>query len=211
MLPREKFEKNGIDFLSDTDLIAILVGSGVKGKSFKSISISILKLIRKNLKDGKNLELEKLSTIEGVGNVTAMKILAGMELGRRVYGIYEKEKIIISNSKDAYELLKGISNLKQEHIVSLYLNARFELIKEKTIRIGGVDNSQLLPRDVIFYALESNASYVVLAHNHPSGDCTPSQEDILLTRRIVEAMDIMGIKLLEHIVVAKNGWKSVDI
>jgi DNA repair protein RadC len=211
MLPREKFEKNGIDYLSDTDLISILVGSGVKGKSFQSISINILKLIRKSLKDGKNIELDKLSTIEGVGNVTAMKILAGMELGRRVYGIYDKERILISNSKDAYELLKSISNLKQEHIVALYLNARFELIQEKTVRIGGVDNSQLLPRDVIAYALESNASFVVLAHNHPSGDCTPSQEDILLTRRMVEAMDIMGVKLLEHIVIAKNGWKSVDI
>ena len=211
MLPREKFQKNGIDYLSDTDLISILVGSGVKGKSFKSIAINILKLIRRELKHGKNLELKRLSTIDGVGKVTAMRILAGMELGRRVYGIYDKEKMLISNSKDAYELLKSISNLRQEHIVALYLNARFELILEKTVRIGGVDNSQLLPRDVISYALENNASYVVLAHNHPSGDCTPSQEDILLTRRIIEAMDIMGIKLLEHIVIAKNGWKSVNI
>jgi DNA repair protein RadC len=104
-----------------------------------------------------------------------------------------------------------MTNLKQEHVVALYLNSRFELVEQKTIRIGGVDNSQILPRDIITYALENNASYVVLAHNHPSGDCTPSPEDILLTTRVDEAMTIMGITLLEHIVIAQNGWKSIDI
>jgi DNA repair protein RadC len=211
MLPREKFLRNGLDFLSDNDLIAILVGSGIKGKDFKSISLSILKRIRKTLKDGTEISLKELSKIEGVGQVTAMRILAGMELGRRVYGIYAEEKISIQNSKQAYELLKNMINLKQEHIAAIYLNSRFELIEQKTIRIGGVDNSGLLPRDVITYALSNNASYVVLAHNHPSGDCTPSQEDILLTKRVDEAMQIMGITLLEHIVIAKNGWKSIDI
>jgi DNA repair protein RadC len=211
MLPREKFQKNGVDYLSDTDLISILVGSGIKGKDFKSISLSILKKIRKCFKEGEEIDLKELSKIDGVGQVTAMRILSGMELGRRVYGIQANEKILINNSKDAYELLKDMSKLKQEHIVALYLNSRFELIQQKTIRIGGVDNSQLLPRDVISHALENNASYVVLAHNHPSGDCTPSREDILLTNRLDEAMQIMGIEMLEHFVIAKDGWKSVDV
>jgi DNA repair protein RadC len=104
-----------------------------------------------------------------------------------------------------------MTSFKQEHVVALYLNSRFGLIQEKTIRIGGVDNSQILPRDIITYALENNASYVVLAHNHPSGDCRPSPEDMVLTSRVSEAMNIMGITLLEHIVIAKNGWKSIDI
>ena len=211
MLPREKFLKNGIDSLSDTDLISILVGSGIKGKNFQAISLSILKHLRKNIKNGEEINIERLSDITGVGKVTAMRILAGMELGRRVYGIYSKEKITIQNSKQAYELLKKISNLKQEHVIAIYLNSRFELIEKKTIRIGGTDNSQLLPRDVIGYALENNSSYVIIAHNHPSGDCTPSQEDILLTKRLQEAMDIMGITMLEHLVIAKNGWKSIQI
>jgi DNA repair protein RadC len=211
MLPREKFQRHGIDSLSDNDLIAILVGSGIKGKNFKSISLSILRRIRKNIKENSEITLKDLSKTEGVGEVTAMKILAGMELGRRVYGIYSQEKTSVQNSKQAYELLKNMTNLKQEHIVALYLNSRFELIEQKTIRIGGVDNSGLLPRDVITYALSNNASYIVMAHNHPSGDCSPSQEDILLTKRVDEAMQIMGITLLEHIVIAKNGWKSIDI
>jgi DNA repair protein RadC len=211
MLPREKFIRSGLDSLSDNDLIAILVGSGIKGKDFRSISLGILKKIRKNIKEGSEPSLVQLSKIEGVGKVTAMKILAGMELGRRVYGIYSNEKISVQNSKQAYELLKNMSNLKQEHVVSLYLNSRFELIEQRTIRIGGVDNSNLLPRDVITYALENNASYIVVAHNHPSGDCSPSQEDLLLTNRLEEAMNIMGITLLEHIVIGKNSWKSIDI
>jgi DNA repair protein RadC len=211
MLPREKFLRNGIDALSDNDLIAILIGSGIKGKDFKSISLSILRKIRKSIKEGDEITVKSLSKTEGVGQVTAMRILAGMELGRRVYGIYSQEKISIQNSKQAYELLKNMSKFKQEHVVALYLNSRFELIEKKTIRIGGVDNSQLLPRDVITYALDNNASYVVMAHNHPSGDCSPSQEDMLLTQRLSEAMNLMGITLLEHIVIARNGWKSIEI
>jgi DNA repair protein RadC len=211
MLPREKFLRSGIDSLSDNDLIAILVGSGIKGKDFKSISLSILRKIRRSIKKGDEIDLKTLSKTSGVGEVTAMRILAGMELGRRVYGIYSQEKVSVQNSKQAYELLKNMTNLKQEHIVALYLNSRFELIEQRTIRIGGVDNSQLLPRDVISYALENNASYVVMAHNHPSGDCRPSQEDILLTSRLEEAMGIMGITMLEHLVIAQDGWKSIDI
>jgi DNA repair protein RadC len=211
MLPREKFLNNGLDSLSDTDLISILVGSGIKGKNFKSIAISILKKIRSKIKTGEDVELDDLSNIDGVGNVTAMRIISGMELGRRVYGIYSNERVIIQNSKQAYELLKNMSSLKQEHVVGIYLNARFELIEQKTIRIGGIDNSQLLPRDVISNALENNSSYTIIAHNHPSGDCTPSHEDIQLTKRLKQAMDIMGITLLEHLVIAKNGWKSIDI
>jgi DNA repair protein RadC len=211
MLPREKFLKNGIDSLSDNDLIAILVGSGIKGKNFKSISLSILRKIRRSIKDGQEITVKSLSKTEGVGKVTAMRIVAGMELGRRVYGIYAEERTTIQNSKQAYQLLKKMTKFKQEHVVALYLNSRFELIQQKTIRIGGVDNSQILPRDIITYALGNNASYVVLAHNHPSGDCRPSPEDMLLTSRVNEAMNIMGITLLEHIVIAKNGWKSIDI
>jgi DNA repair protein RadC len=211
MLPREKFLNTGLDSLSDTDLISILVGSGIKGKDFKSIALSILKKIKNRIKTGEDIELMDLSDIEGVGNVTAMRIISGMELGRRVYGIYDNDRVVIQNSKQAYELVRNISKLKQEHVIGIYLNARFELIEKKTIRIGGIDNSQLLPREVISYALKNNSSYIVIAHNHPSGDCTPSQEDILLTKRLDQAMDIMGITMLEHLVIAKNGWKSIDI
>lgn len=211
MLPREKFLRGGVDSLSDTDLISILVGSGIKGKDFRTISLSILKKIKKNIKCGIDTSISDLTYIDGVGGVTAMRILSGIELGRRIYGLYMGQTTVVKNSNQAYELLKGISNLKQEHIIALYLNSRFELLEQRTVRIGGVDNAGLLPRDVITYALERNASFVVLAHNHPSGDCTPSNEDVLLTQRLKEAMDIVGISLLEHIVIAKGGWKSVDI
>ncbi|MCD4756486.1 DNA repair protein RadC [bacterium] len=211
MLPREKFLKGGVDSLSDTDLISILVGSGIKGKNFKTISLGILRKIKKNIREGIDTTISDLVCIDGVGSVTAMRILSGIELGRRIYGLYMGQTTVVKNSNQAYELLKSMSNLKQEHIVALYLNSRFELLEQRTVRIGGVDSSGLLPRDVIGYALERNATFVVLAHNHPSGDCTPSNEDILLTQRLKEAMDIVGINLLEHIVIAKDGWKSVDI
>jgi len=153
MLPREKFLKGGVDYLSDTDLISILVGSGIKGKNFRTISLGILKKIKKNIKEGLDTTISDLTTIDGVGSVTAMRILSGIELGRRIYGLYMGQTTVVKNSNQAYELLKSMSKFKQEHIVALYLNSRFELLEQRTVRIGGVDSAGLLPRDL--YGLAS--------------------------------------------------------
>ena len=140
-----------------------------------------------------------------------MKILCGIELGRRLYDIGNAEKIFIKNSEDAYSVLKYIGKRKQEHVVALFLNSRFEVISKKTICIGTLDGVNVLPRDIIIPALEFNASSVVLAHNHPSGDSTPSGEDIEITRRINSALELVGLTLLDHIVVAKDEWRRVEI
>ena len=107
--------------------------------------------------------------------------------------------------------MKYIGKRKQEHVVALFLNSRFEVISKKTICIGTLDGVNVLPRDIIIPALEFNASSVVLAHNHPSGDSTPSGEDIEITRRINSALELVGLTLLDHIVVAKDEWRRVEI
>ena len=211
MLPREKFSQRGIDVLSDSELIAILIGSGCKKFSFSELSTKTLKKVRKELEEGKELTIKSLSTIHGIGNITAMRILAGIELGRRIYSLNKQERKIVRNSKEAYEYLLGMKKLKQENIVGIFLNARFEVLKKKTIAIGTLDRATVLPRDIIILALEVNASSVILAHNHPSGSCEPSEEDIAVTKRIKESLELVGIGFLEHLVISKDGWHSIEI
>ncbi len=209
MLPREKYLKRGIDNLTDVDLIAILIGSGIKGKNFLSVSRGVVNSIRKVVKSKQELKIKNITKVEGIGDITAMKILSGIELGRRLYGLNDKEKIVVRNSTEAYELLKDISKKKQEYIISLFLNSRFELLDRRVICIGSLDGVSVLPRDIIIPALELNASSIIMAHNHPSGDATPSKEDIDITDRIRKSLELVGLNLLDHIVIGQDEWKSI--
>lgn len=211
MLPREKYIQKGIDALSDMELLAIIVGRGIKGKDFLSVSRSLLTKMRRSLEKEETITLKNICEVDGIGEVTGMKILSGIELGRRLYDLVEQERVIIKNSHDAYAILRYIGKRKQEHVVALFLNSRFEVISKKVICIGTLDGVSVLPRDIIIPALELNASSVVIAHNHPSGDSTPSNEDIELTRRMNTALELVGLTLLDHIVVAKDGWQRVEI
>lgn len=211
MFPREKFLKKGIDNLTDMDLIAILVGSGIKGKDFISVARSVVRRIKENIREKEDIKLEDMLNINGVGEVTGMRILCGIELGRRLYDLGNEEKLFVKNTEDAYIILKDIGLKKQEYVVAIFLNSRFEVLDKKVICIGSFDGVTVLPRDIIIPALELNASSVVIAHNHPSGDPTPSNQDIHMTKRIKEGLDLVGLNLLDHIVITKQEWKRIDI
>ncbi len=210
MLPREKFQKRGISTLSDIELIQILVGSGVKGRDFKQISNSIMRRIKKGIKEGKALSIRDLTTIDGVGEVTAMRVLSAIELGKRVYGLYEGDPSRIVNSQDAYEIFKDMSNLKRERVDIICLNSRFEYICRESIALGSLNCANLSPREVLYTAIEKNSAFVIMAHNHPSGDSTPSQEDVLLTKNITKGLELVGVQLLDHIVIGKSSWNSIE-
>jgi len=107
--------------------------------------------------------------------------------------------------------LRDIGSKKQEYIVALFLNSRFEVLDRRVICIGSLDGVSVLPRDIIIPALELNASSVVIAHNHPSGDASPSNEDVLITRRIQEGLELVGLNLLDHIVIGKDNWRRVEV
>jgi DNA repair protein RadC len=211
MLPREKYIEKGIDNLSDQDLIAIIVGTGTKGKNFMSVSRSVVVRMRRLVRSGKDINIKDITEVDGVGVVTAMRILCGIELGKRLYGLETTERSVVRNSQEAYSALRDIGSRKQEHIVALFLNSRFEVLERRVICIGSLDGVNVLPRDIIIPALELNASSVVIAHNHPSGDPTPSDEDILITKRIQEGLELVGLNLLDHIVVANDSWKRIEI
>lgn len=211
MLPREKLLKGGVSVLSDIQLIQILVGSGIKGRDFKQISKSILKVIRSNLKERKDISLETLINQNGVGEVVGMRVLAGIELGRRLYGLFDNDVLRITDSQGAYNILRDMSKLKRERVDILCLNSRFDLVSRESIALGSLNCANLSPREVIYTAVISNCAFVILAHNHPSGDSTPSEEDIKLTKTISDTLDLVGIQLLDHIVVGKNSWKSISV
>jgi len=211
MLPREKYLQKGLTNLSDMELIAILVGKGVKGRNFLDVSKSVLLQMKRVAQKKTEIDIKDIVGVEGIGLVTAMRILSGIELGRRLYEVDSGEKIFLKTSNDAYTLLRDISRRKQEHVVALFLNSRFELLARRTICIGSLDGVSVLPRDIIIPALEVNASSVVLAHNHPSGDPTPSSDDIVITKRISEGLSLVGLNLLDHIVIGEKGWERVDL
>ncbi|MDY0097356.1 MAG: DNA repair protein RadC [Candidatus Dojkabacteria bacterium] len=211
MLPREKFLKGGINILSDIELVEILVGSGIKGRDFKQISRSVMNVVKISVKENTPLSIQELLKIEGVGSVLAMRIVSGIELGRRIYGLFDKEIVRITDAKHAYEIFKDMSSLKRERVDLICLNSRFEYICRESIAMGSLNCAKLSPREVLYTAITNNSAFVILAHNHPSGDSTPSEEDILLTKNIVNILDITGIQLLDHIVIGKDTWSSVDI
>ncbi len=193
------------------ELLAILVGKGIKGKNFLSISRSLLSRMRELLESKKEITLESIRDINGIGEVTGMRIICGIELGRRLYDTRESQRRFVRNSQEAYSLLRYIGRRKQEHVVALFLNSRFEVIAKRTVCIGTLDGVNVLPRDIIIPALEYNANSIVMAHNHPSGDCSPSSEDVEITRRISSALELVGLSLLDHIVISSSGWKRIEI
>ncbi len=211
MLPREKFLLKGIDSLCDTELIEILVGSGVEGSDFKKISRKILSSVRGDVKEKKDIDFKRLLEIHGVGNVVAMRIVTGIELGKRVYGMYDTERVRITQPKEAYEVFKDIATLQKERVDIVCLNSRFEYICRETVAVGSLNCASVLPRDILYPAILNNSSFVILAHNHPSGDCTPSMEDVQFTKNIYQVLDLVGINLLDHIVVSSCGWRTVNI
>jgi DNA repair protein RadC len=211
MLPREKFQKRGISVLSDIELIQIIVGSGIKGMDFVQISKSIMREIKKGIEEGDGFKVSSFTKIGGVGEVLAMRILCSIELGKRVYGLYDTPKIRITNSQQAYEIYKDLATLKRERVDIICLNSRFEYISRECIALGSLNCAKLSPREVLYSAIESNSAFVIMAHNHPSGDSTPSKEDVVLTKSISDSLDMVGIELLDHIVIAIDGWHSIEI
>lgn len=212
MYPREKFLKFGIQNLSDMELIALVIGSGNKSADFLKISSKVIRRIKKIISMDNEVTIDELASIQGVGQVTAMKIFAGIELGRRLYYSDRfSNKCVVHNSRKAYEYLNYLQDKKKEYVVALFLNSRFELIKKKVICVGSVNNVYVLPRDIIIPALEVNAANVILAHNHPSGDCTQSNDDVFVTKRIKDALELVGMKLLDHIIVGKDSWSVVKV
>lgn len=201
--PREKLAKKGPRALSDVELIAIIIGRGVPGRDVLQIATEISKTLKKDLTQ---LNYDTLQKIEGVGSAKACQIVAGFELARR-YLIKEENKI--TSSTDVLPLVSDIINKKQEYFVCISLNGAGEVVGNRIITVGLVNHSLVHPREVFADAITDRAASVILVHNHPSGTLEPSKQDILMTKQLVEAGAILGIKVLDHLIVSKKGHLSM--
>lgn len=197
--PREKLKEKGVRSLSDTELIAVILGSGSKDQDVLTLASKIARLVSENKGD---ISLEVLSNIEGIGLAKAAQILAGFELARR-YII--KENIKITGAKDVLPLLSHIANKQQEYFVCISLNGANEIIEKRIVTVGLLDKSHVHPREVFADVITDRAASVILAHNHPSRELKPSNSDLKIHEQLIEAGKILGIRVLDHIIISKEG------
>ncbi|WP_024791610.1 DNA repair protein RadC [Lebetimonas sp. JS032] len=200
--PREKLLSKGPGFLKDYELVAIILGSGVKGKDVIKLSREIVKLLKN---DFNSLTVEKLMNIRGLGMAKASTIISAIELSKR-YLIKQNKKI--TSSKDVYDELKEYRNKKQEYFIAIYLDGANHICFKRVITIGTLNQSLVHPREVFAPAIEHRCAGVIVAHNHPSGQLEASGADISVTKRLKESGRLLGIELIDHLIFTQNGFFS---
>lgn len=208
--PRERLLELGGEALSAQEILALILGRGVKGESVMVTSQKLLSRFR-NLRGVANASIEELTQVTGIGPAKAAQIKAAFELSRRLEADSgEKSKRILKSPDDvAAEVRSHLKGKKKEHFVVLCLDTRNRLIERRPVSMGSLDTSIVHPREVFKEAVSSCAASVILAHNHPSGDPEPSKEDIELTKRLAKAGEIMGIDVLDHIIVCDKSHVSL--
>lgn len=202
--PREKLEKYGPERLSDAELLAVLLRTGSKG-------VNVVELARKILKKFSGVGLAKapvkeLKTTFGLGATKACEIVACFELGRRL--LQNKQSVLLLSPQDVWDQLKGIRDNKKEHFVIFFLDTRNQEIKREIVSIGSLDANLVHPREVFEPAVRYLAAQVIVAHNHPAGDPSPSQEDLEITKQLVDAGKLLGIEVRDHVIVSKTNHFS---
>ncbi len=203
--PREKLIKLGASRLTNQELIAILINTGIKGKSALEIANQILK--KYSVKEFLELDYSSLIQIAGINEAKACKILAVKELVDRDKKSANKP-LEVNSPEIAAGFFHEIKNLKKEHFLVLYLNIHNELIWKEIISVGILDSVPIHPREIFEPAIRYLASSVIIGHNHPSGDVNPSTADLNITKQIAAAGDIIGIEVVDHIIVSKDNFFS---
>lgn len=199
--PREKLEKYGPDRLTNPELLAVLLGSGIKGLNVVELSKKIVKMIEKTGAD--KINLEYLLKEKGLGKAKALQVIAALEFGKR---LNSEQKPEILSAEDVWKLCADIRNSKKEHFAAFYLNTQNKLIERQIISIGTLNASLVHPREVFEPAIALHATGVVAVHNHPSGELEVSDDDSSVTKRLVQAGKILGIELIDHIIVTNTGF-----
>lgn len=205
LMPREKLVKFGAAHLTDLELLQLLIGSGNKQASAEQIAKRILRLLNEK---GSSITYEEISNIQGMGPAKTSEIIALFELGRRY--LMPADRLKIENAETAAEQLGYLRNKKQECFVVLTLDGANRLIDNAIVFQGTLNESLVHPREIFAKAIEDRAAKIIVAHNHPSGNLEPSFEDAEVTKKLKEAGRLMGIELLDHIIIGKSGYRSMN-
>ena len=208
--PREKLIQYGADTLSNTELLAILIGSGTKEVSAIMLANRILALEEEGIAYLTHCLPEELSEIPGMGMAKSCQIIAAIELGKRIATKPKEKRINIKSPDEVASLfLEDMRYLKKEYFKVLLLNTKNEIIMIENISIGSLNSSVVHPREVFSTAVRKSACSVIAVHNHPSGNPEPSQTDIDVTRRLAEAGELLGIKVLDHLIIGDGTYVSL--
>ena len=208
LLPRERLAKEGVEALSNQELLAILLRTGTRQASVFEIAQKVLSNLS-SLTDLKKMTLQELQSLSGIGRVKAIELQAMIELGHRIHKHETLEmESILSSQKLAKKMQQELGHKKQEHLVALYLNTQNQIIHQQTIFIGSATRSIAEPREILHYAIKHMATSLILVHNHPSGAVAPSRNDDHVTKLVKEACDLMGIVLLDHLIVSHSSYFS---
>lgn len=207
--PREKFLLKGKNSLSDSELLAIIMGSGNRDETAVELARRILASVNNNWHQLSLLSVKDLMKFKGVGEVKAISIATALEIGRRRAGQEIPEKPVISNSNGAYQIFRNhLSDLRTEEFWAIFLNQGNKVIHTSQLTQGGISQSIVDIRVLFKTALEHFSTGIIIAHNHPSGNLKPSREDIEITKRIKEAGNTLSIQLLDHLIVTQNSYFS---
>ena len=207
--PREKFLLKGKNSLSDAELLAIIMGSGNREDSAVQLARKILDSVGNNWHNLSLLQISDLMKFKGVGEAKAISIATALEIGRRRAAQEVPEKIQITNSQETYKVLAPfLADLQTEEFWAIFLNQNNRIIGKSRLSSGGINQSVVDIRILFKNALQHFATGIIVAHNHPSGNLKPSQEDLKITKQIAEAGKILNIQLLDHLIVAQNSYLS---
>ena len=207
--PRERLLYYGRENISNEELLAILIKTGTKKHSVKDIANSVLKKID-NLHNLENMNINTFLDIDGLGKVKTIELMAAIELGRRIFLMKNDQKNIIYNNPDTIykNNIYLFKEKKQEYFYCLYLDNRNNLIERKLLFMGTINRSIVHPREIFKEAYLLSASKIICMHNHPSGDVTPSLEDIRLTKSLIEIGKLQGISIADHLIMCDNSYYS---
>jgi DNA repair protein RadC len=204
--PRERLENFGVESLSDSELLSIILRTGTKSENVIDMSNRLIALY--GIDELFNCTISELEKINGIGKGKAMQLLAVSELGKRVR-LKEKRKEKIESAKDAFNLFEEkLKSKKQEHFYTILLNTKNNVISIQKISQGILDASIIHPREIFNPAIRNSASRIILIHNHPSGDPTPSQEDLEITKKLKESGELIGIEVLDHVIIGDGKYWS---
>lgn len=207
--PREKLLKYGPDALTVAELVAVVLGTGTKKEDVLAMASRIVRDYGERTLSAQT-QAKVLAEELDIPLMKAVQVVACAELGRRFFDRHEHGRTVIRTAKDVYEYLKDLRSLSKEHLRGLYLNTHHRLIHDEVISIGTTNSNLIHPREVFKPAIEYGAVAVILAHNHPSGIVTASAADIDITNRVIEAGRIIGIPLIDHVIIGKNKFASIE-
>lgn len=207
--PRERMAAYGAASVSNSELLAILLRTGTRNEPATALAARLLKECG-GLRGLVDMSVDQLRQMRGIGTAKALQIHAALELGRRLSRSVQEETPAIRSPKDVARLVtEELRYLKQEHFVCLFLNTKNHVIGKETLSVGSLNSAIVHPRELFRAAIKRSAAAVICVHNHPSGDPTPSREDIELTNRLSEAGGIIGIDVLDHVVIGDNRYVSL--